>query len=54
VRSLVNFNDPPNSRLLLKPSGNHHAGGQLIGFDLDGNRANYDLFLNWILAGAPE
>lgn len=54
VRSLINFDDPENSRLLLKPSGQHHAGGQLTGFDLSGNRANYDLFLNWILEGAPE
>jgi mono/diheme cytochrome c family protein len=54
VRSLVNFDDPPNSRLLLKPSGHHHAGGTLTGFDLGGNRANYDLFLNWILEGAPR
>jgi mono/diheme cytochrome c family protein len=54
VRSLVNFDDPENSRLLLKPSGHHHAGGLLPGFDLDGNRASYDLFLNWILEGAPE
>jgi hypothetical protein len=54
VRSLVNFEDPENSRLLLKPSGNHHAGGTLTGFDLDGDRSNYDLFLNWILEGARE
>jgi mono/diheme cytochrome c family protein len=54
VRSLVDFDDPEQSRLLLKPSGHHHAGGTLIGFDLDGNRASYDLFLNWILEGAPE
>ncbi|MGH2829916.1 MAG: hypothetical protein ACRDJM_05485, partial [Actinomycetota bacterium] len=54
VRSLVNFDDPLNSRLLLKPSGHHHAGGTLTGFDLDGNRANYDLFLSWILEGTRE
>ena len=60
VRSLVNFDDPENSRLLLKPSGQHHAGGTLSGFDIttaDGDavdRANYDLFLNWILEGARE
>lgn len=54
VRALVDFDDPLNSRLLTKPSGQHHAGGTLTGFDLDGNRANYDLFLNWILEGAPE
>jgi mono/diheme cytochrome c family protein len=54
VRSLVNFDDPLNSRLLLKPSGHHHAGGTLTGFDLAGNRDNYDLFLDWILEGARE
>ena len=54
VRSLVDFDDPEQSRLLLKPSGHHHAGGTLAGFDLGGNRANYDTFLNWILEGAPE
>jgi hypothetical protein len=58
VRSLVNFDDPVNSRLLTKPSGQHHAGGTLAGFDLasgdPADRANYDLFLNWILEGAPE
>jgi len=54
VRSLIDFDDPENSRLLLKPSGQHHAGGTPAGFDLAGNRANYDLFLNWILEGAVE
>ena len=54
VRSLIDFDDPVNSRLLQKPSGQHHNGGVRPGFDLAGNRANYDLFLNWILEGAPE
>ena len=54
VRSLVDFDDPENSRLLLKPSGHHHAGGTLTGFDLAGDRSNYDLFLNWILEGAVK
>lgn len=54
VRSLVDFDDPTASLLLTKPSGQHHAGGTPAGFDLNGNRANYDLFLNWILEGAPE
>jgi mono/diheme cytochrome c family protein len=54
VRSLVNFDDPANSRLLLKPSGQHHAGGTLAGFGNAGNFTNYTLFLNWILEGAPE
>lgn len=54
VRARINFNDPEESPLLIKPSGRHHAGGQLEGFDLLGNRSNYDLFLAWILEGAPE
>jgi mono/diheme cytochrome c family protein len=58
VRSRVNFTDLAASPLLRKPSGNHHNGGQLVGFDAtaapgDPARAKYDLFLNWILAGAP-
>ena len=44
-------------RILRNPSGNHHYGGDqavVSGFDLDdvNNRDNYDLLLNWILAGA--
>jgi mono/diheme cytochrome c family protein len=54
VRSLINFDDPEKSRLLLKPSGQHHGGNLIPGFDLEGDRSNYDLFLNWILEGAPE
>jgi hypothetical protein len=51
----INFKEPIESPLLRKPSGNHHFGGQIGGFDLDGgNRYNYDLFLNWILQGAPR
>ena len=54
--TMITFDDPEKSRLLLKPSGQHHGGGPLpiTGFDLAGNRANYDLFLNWILEGARE
>lgn len=58
VRARVDLMDPENSRLLLKPSGNHHNGGIRPGFDLegvvDGDRSNYDLFLSWILEGARE
>ncbi|HEY3488463.1 MAG TPA: hypothetical protein VGL10_10390 [Gammaproteobacteria bacterium] len=50
----INFKEPIESPLLRKPSGNHHFGGLIDGFDLDGNRYNYDLFLNWILQGAPR
>lgn len=54
VRSLVNFEDPEQSRLLRKPSDHHHGGGLRPGFDLAGTHDNYDLFLNWILEGARE
>jgi mono/diheme cytochrome c family protein len=59
IRSRINFTDIAASPLLRKPSGNHHGGGQLGGFDAsalpgDPVRANYDLFLNWILNGAPQ
>jgi mono/diheme cytochrome c family protein len=58
VRGRINFTDISASPLLRKPS-NHHHGGQLIsGFDSSKapgapERARYDLFLNWILNGAP-
>jgi hypothetical protein len=61
VRSRVNFADIVASPLLTKPSGNHHSGGLLTGFDAsqdppfdptDKTRVNYDLFVNWILNGA--
>ena len=58
VRSRINFTDIAASALLRKPSGKHHGGNLVPGFDAStapGNpaRAKYDLFLNWILAGAP-
>jgi len=58
VRGRVNFTELGASALLRKPSGNHHGGLQLTGFDTskppgDPARANYDLFANWILNGAP-
>lgn len=59
VRGRINFTDPGASALLRKPSGNHHAGGLQTNFDASlpaGNagRANYDLFVNWILNNAPQ
>ena len=58
VRGRINFTDIAASPLLRKPAGNHHNGGKLAGFDTsatpgDPAREKYDLFLNWILAGAP-
>jgi mono/diheme cytochrome c family protein len=61
VRGRVNLSDPFASAILRKPSGNHHGGGALPQPNFDatlpvGNagRANYDLFANWILNGAPQ
>ena len=59
VRGRINFTDLVASPLLRKPSGNHHGGGQRPGFDTTAQpglaaRATYDLFLNWILNGAPQ
>lgn len=59
VRGRINFTDLVASPLLRKPSGNHHGGGLRPGFDTSAvpgaaARANYDLFLNWILNGVPQ
>ena len=59
VRSRINFTEIAASPLLTKPSGHHHSGGAQGGFTdtaTPGNatRANYDLFLNWILSGALQ
>jgi hypothetical protein len=59
VRSRINFTDLGASAILRKPSGNHHNGLLRPGFDTSvapgqPTRASYDLFLNWILNGAPQ
>ena len=59
LRGRINFTDIAASPLLRKPSGNHHGGGLRANFDAtmppgSAGRANYDLFLNWILNGAPQ
>lgn len=59
VRSRINFTDIAASPLLRKPSGHDHGGKIQPGFDTSAapgspERAKYDLFLNWILAGAPQ
>jgi hypothetical protein len=66
--SFVNLSDPAGSELLRHPAGNGHGGGLQTSFHLnngsttslqiylpgDTNRSGYDLFLNWILNGAPS
>jgi mono/diheme cytochrome c family protein len=59
LRGRINFTDLVASPLLRKPSGKHHGGGLRPGFDTtavpgQAARTNYDLFLNWILNGAPQ
>ncbi len=59
IRSRVNMTDLVASALLRKPSGNHHGGNLIPKFDTTQapgapERELYDLFLNWILAGAPQ
>jgi hypothetical protein len=58
VRGRINFTELGASPLLRKPSGHHHGGLLQPGFDTstepgDPLRANYDLFANWNLNGAP-
>lgn len=58
VRSRINFTEISASPLLRKPSGNHHGGNLLAGFDTSfpvgaPERARFDTFQNWILNGAP-
>jgi hypothetical protein len=53
----VNLRDPETSLLLRKPSGNHHNGLLVGGFDLDGASTDhlaYDMFYTWIIEGAPQ
>lgn len=58
----VNTGSPTSSLLLLNPScdssapnGNGHGGGCLGGFDHVGNDFSlYNLFLTWIVGGAPD
>jgi hypothetical protein len=55
----VNEADPAASPLLRKPQGlDAHPGGEIDGFDLDGNRdgdrSRYDIILRWIEEGAND
>jgi len=60
VLARVNFRDPQASLILRKPSGHHHYGALLPGFDIDGttmgsyDHKTYDMFYTWIIEGAPE
>ena len=58
VRGRINFTDISGSPLLRKPAGNSHNGLLRPGFDSTlapgaAGRVHYDMFVNWILNGAP-
>ncbi len=58
VKSRVNFTDVVASPILRKPSGKHHGGGGPLGNFNDSlpvgsaGRADYDMFVSWIMSGA--
>lgn len=53
VINFVNTDDPVNSRILTKPSGKHHNGGTIDGFESNASE-KYKLILRWIVEGAPD
>lgn len=68
LRGRINFTDVAASPLLRKPRNHHHAGGLMFDFANatacaapcsgyatygDWYRAQYNMFVNWILNGAP-
>ncbi|WP_455375375.1 cadherin-like domain-containing protein [Kaarinaea lacus] len=53
VINFVNIDDPLNSRILTKPSGKHHNGGTIAGFETNASE-KYSLILRWIVEGAPD
>lgn len=61
VMTRVDCNDPENSLILKKPSGHHHYGGTVAGFDPasgvnihnSGDDNHWQLIRRWIMEGAP-
>jgi len=53
VINFVNIDDPVNSPILTKPSGKHHNGGTISGFETNTSE-KYNLILRWIVEGAPD
>lgn len=68
LRGRINFTDVAASPLLLKPTGHHHKGGHVLNFANAATcttcgiyttyvayyAAAYNMFVNWILNGAPQ
>jgi hypothetical protein len=67
LRGRINFTDVAASPLLRKPTGHHHGGGLILDFTNTATcttcgpyttygayyAAAYNMFVNWILNGAP-
>lgn len=53
VRSRIDFVDPTNSPILIKPTSVHHGGGVVIDRSTLAGESQYTMLLDWILAGAP-
>jgi len=53
VINFVNLDDPVKSRILTKPSGHHHNGGTIPGFESNAGE-KYNLILRWITEGAAN
>lgn len=51
--NFVNVNDAVNSPILTKPSGKHHGGGVIAGFETPVSE-KYQLMIRWILEGALD
>jgi len=56
IRERINFAHPELSPFLYKPTGQHHFGGALSGYNLEdeADRYNYDRVMAWILEGARQ
>ncbi|MDC2890448.1 hypothetical protein [Psychrosphaera algicola] len=53
VRSRIDFVDPTNSPILIKPTSENHGGGVVIDRSTVEGEKQYTMLLDWILAGAP-
>lgn len=53
VRARIDFADPQNSPLLIKPTSLQHGGGIHLNRSTPAGEAQYQTLLSWIHAGAP-
>ena len=53
VLARIDFADPTNSPILIKPTSKQHGGSIRFDLDTESGREQYQTLLNWILMGAP-